>query len=155
MIQPAVLRELLQLFERSDIPDTVRMSIADVFGEAHYEPAKDALLVGMAHSDAAIRSSCVKALSTGWELPGIGPLLVDILLNDEFEFVRMDAAAGLGSIRYKPALPALKEVILNEKYHMTLREAAYEAVLSILGREDEFPVIGKPTVIDWDLVQKL
>jgi len=59
MIHPAVLRELLRLFERPEIPDTVRMSIADVLGEARYEPAKDALLAGLTSSDAGIRSSCV------------------------------------------------------------------------------------------------
>jgi HEAT repeat protein len=158
MVQPKVLRELLELFKRTDIPDTVRMSVADVLGEARYEPAKEALIAGMTHPDAAMRSSCVKALSTSWELQEIAPRLVDILLNDEFEFVRVDAATGLGAIRYRRALPSLKTVILDESHDMTLREAAYEAVLAILGRkeeDDEIRDFDKATLIDWDLVRSL
>ena len=88
----------------------------------------------------------------------MGPALVEILLHDDFEFVRMAAASGLGAIRYKPALPALKEVILEDKYDMTLREAAYEALLAILGKDqDEFPAesFDRKTAIDWDLVRRV
>lgn len=158
MTAPSVLRELLELFKRAEIPVQVRASIAEELGEARYLPAKEALLAGLAYPDSAMRCSCIKALANNWELEEVGPFLVDILLKDEFEFVRVNAACGLGAIRYKEALQALKQVILDDSYDMTLRETAYEAVLSILGRVDEDVLetgVDKPTPIDWDLVRNL
>lgn len=158
MIEPRILRELLALFQREDIPVTVRTSIAQVLGETSYIPAKEALLAGLTHPDASMRSSCINALANDWELGEVGPALVEILLHDDFEFVRMAAASGLGAIRYKQALPALKEVILKDKYDMTLREAAYEGLLAILGKDqDVFPAesFDKKTTIDWDLVRRV
>lgn len=158
MIEPRILRELLTLFQREDIPVTVRTSIAQVLGEASYTPAKGVLIKALTYPDASMRSSCINALANDWELAEVGPALVEILLHDDFEFVRMAAASGLGAIRYKPALPALKEVILEDKYDMTLREAAYEALLAILGKDqDEFPAesFDRKTAIDWDLVRRV
>ena len=88
----------------------------------------------------------------------IGTVFVLFGFDDDFEFVRMAAASGLGALRYEPALPALKEVILADKYDMTLREAAYEGLLAILGKDqDEFPAesFNRKTIIDWDLVRKI
>jgi HEAT repeat protein len=158
MVEPKILRELLDLLRRPEIPVDVRSAIADELGKRQYLPAKDFLLQGLTDPDSNMRSACIRALGIDMEIREAAPTLVEILLNDEYEHVKIDAAYGLGSLRYKPAIPALKAVILDERYDMTLREAAYKAVLSILGKEqdgDEIPVIGKPTVIDWDLVHKL
>ncbi len=158
MIDPRILREMLEFFNRAEVPIRVRASIAEELGERQYLPAREALLAGLSDSDANMRSACIRAVGTDMELCEAGPLLTEILLNDEFEHVRIDAAYGLGALRYKQALPALKEIILDKKYDMTLRSAAYEAVLSILGKEQEespSESIGKPANIDWDLVHKL
>ena len=68
-----------------------------------------------------------------------------------------DAAQGLGAIHYKESLPVLKRIIL-ESDNEALREMAYEAVLSILGKDDYDILkegVDKPTVIDWELVRAL
>lgn len=158
MVEPKVLRELLELLNRPEIPIDVRTVIADELGKRQYMPAKKLLLEGLTDSNSNMRSACIRALGIEMEIQEAAPTLVEILLNDEFEHVRIDAAYGLGALRYKRALPVLKQIILDEKYDVTLREAAYEAVLSILGKEpDEDPTesIGKPVNIDWDLVHKL
>ncbi len=158
MVEPKILRELLELFGRPEIPVDVRSSIADELGKRQYLPAKDLLMQGLSDLDSNMRSACIRALGIDMEIREAAPALMEILLNDEYEHVKIDAAYGLGAIRYKQALPALKQIILDDKYDMTLRGAAYEAVLSILGKEsEEDPTesIGKPANIDWDLVHKL
>ena len=90
------------------------------------------------------------------EVMEAAPALLDILLHDEFEHVQIDAAYVLGALRYRPALPSLKEVILDENRDMTTREAVYEAVMSILDKErDEISSDEASTTIDWDFVNKL
>jgi HEAT repeat protein len=84
--------------------------------------------------------------------------LIDVLLNDEHEFVRMTAASGLGAIRCQDALPALKWVILNDDFDMTLRESAYESVLQIMGLHDDVEPMedeDSPIRIDWEFVRNL
>ena len=158
MVEPKVLRELQELFSRPEIPIDVRTSIADELGKRQYLPAKELLMEALTDSNSNMRSACIRALGIEMEVAEAAPILVEILLNDEFEHVRIDAAYGLGALRYRQALPALKQVILDEKYDITLRGAAYEAVLSILGKEqEENPAesFGKPPIIDWDLVYRL
>ena len=113
MIDPRILREMLEFFNRAEVPIRVRASIAEELGERQYLPAREALLAGLSDSDANMRSACIRAVGTDMELCEAGPLLTEILLNDEFEHVRIDAAYGLGALRYKQALPALKEIILR------------------------------------------
>jgi HEAT repeat protein len=155
MVEPKILRELLNLLNRPEIPTNVRSVIADELGKSRYLPAKEALMLGLNDQDSNMRSACIRALGIEMEVREAAPMLMEILLRDEFEHVRIDAAYGLGALRYKPALPALKVVILDNTYDMTLREAAYDAVLSILGKDEgEFPT-DNPTIIDWDLVNGL
>lgn len=156
MVEHRILQELLELLRRPEIPINVRTAIADELGNRQYLPAKNLLLQGLTDADSNMRSTCIRAVSFGLELREAAPTLIEILLNEEYEHVRIDAAYGLGTLRYKQALPSLKQVILDDALHMTLREAAYEAVLSILGKDtEEVPEIGKPTVIDWGLVHSL
>lgn len=156
MIEPKILRELLDLLRRPEIPVDVRSAIVDVLGQRQYLPAKDLFLQGLTDPDSNMRSACIRALGIDMQIREAAPILIEILLNDEREHVKIDAAYGLGGLRYKDALPALKQVILDDQYDVTLRDAAYRAVLSILGKEkDEFPTFGVPTVIDWELVRKL
>lgn len=158
MADENILRELLQLFVRKEIPALIRSAIVREFGEGHYYPAREALFAGLADSEAVVREECIKALANDWTLQEVGPRLVEILENDDYGFVRMTAACGLGSIRYREALPVLKRAILDDKEHESLREIAYEAVLSILGKEEDDILetgVDQPTVIDWDLVRSL
>lgn len=156
MAEPKILRELLGLLGRSEIPVEVRSVVADELGKHRYLPAKDLLMQGLTDANANMRSACIRALGIEMEVREAAPLLVEILLHDEFEHVQIDAAYGLGALRYKPALAALKEATLDESRDMTTRGAAYEAILSILDREsDEIPDFGAPTVIDWDFVRDL
>jgi HEAT repeats len=156
MVEPKILRELLNLLNRPEIPTNVRSVIADELGKSRYLPAKEALMLGLNDQDSNMRSACIRALGIEMEVREAAPILMEILLHDEFENVQIDAAYGLGALRYKGALTALKQVTLDESRDMTVRGAAYEAILSILGREsEEIPDIGAPAVIDWDLVRSL
>jgi HEAT repeat protein len=156
MLEPKILRELLNLLSRTEIPINVRSVIADELGRCRYLPAKELLILGLNDADSNMRSACIRALGIEMEVREAAPTLMEILLHDEFEHVQIDAAYALGALRYKLALPALKQVTLDESRDMTVREAAYEAILSILGRdEEEIPSIGASTDIDWDLVRSL
>jgi len=156
MVEPKILRELTDLLARPEIPVDVRTAIVDELGSRQYLPAKELLLQGLIDSDSNMRSACIRALGMGMEVREAAPVFVDILLHDEFEHVQIDAAYGLGALHYKPALPALKEAILDEGRDITTREAAYKAVLSILDRDsEEIAGFDAPTVIDWDFVNKL
>jgi len=153
-----ILEELLRLFIRQETPPGVRAAIAQEFGESRYYPAKEALLEGLTSSDAVIRDACIESLAIRWKLDELGPRLIEILEGDEYDFVRMRAAEGLGAIRYKEALPILKRIILESAHDQALQETAYEAVLSILGKEEDKIIeagIDKPIVIDWELVHSL
>src|ERR1700686_534949 len=130
-----LLRELLELFLRREIPVGVRAAIANELGQSHYLPAKEALLAGLSDSDAVLRKECIDALANYWKLEEIGPKLIHVLESDEYDFVRMVAADGLGAIRYREALPVLKRVILESTEDESLQETAYESVLSILGKQ--------------------
>jgi HEAT repeat protein len=121
MIEARILQELLHLLSRPEIPIDVRTTIADELGKRQYVPAKKLLLQGLTDPDSNMRSACIRGLGIEMETREAAPVLLDILLNDEFEHVRIDAAYGLGALRYKPALSALKQVILNNAYDMTLR----------------------------------
>src|SRR6266566_3185324 len=151
MIDPKILRDLLDLLGRPEIPINVRTSIATELGQHHYLPAKELLIAGLHDPDSNMRSACITALSIDMQLKEVAPHLVEILLEDEFENVRIDAAYGLGALRYKTALPSLKLVIQDESLDMSLRGSAFKAVLSILGREQDDPpeLWGKPVDIDW------
>ncbi len=158
MEKEKVLEELFGLFVREEIPAEVRAAIATHFGEQHYLLAKEAVIAGLSDKDSMVRDACIGALANDWQLEEVGPKLIEIMENDPQDFVRMDAAQGLGSIRYTEALPALKRVILESSDDEALRDLAYEAVLSILGK-DNYDIleegVDKPTLIDWELVRSL
>src|SRR5262249_47545551 len=146
---------LLTLFGRPEIPVNVRSAIADELGTSGYLPAKNLLMQGLSNKDSSMRSACIRALGIEMEVREAASLLVAILLYDEYEHVKIDAAYGLGALRYKPGLPA-QQVILEAEHDVTLRDAAYKAVLSILGKEDaEDQHVGKAIDIDWDFVHGL
>ena len=157
MKEEKVLEELFGLFVRDEIPAAVRAAIATHFGESQYLLAKEAVLAGLSDKDPMVRDACIGALANDWELEEVGPKLIEIMENDPQDFVRMDAAQGLGAIRYPEALAALKRVILEDD-NESLREMAYEAVLAILGK-DKYDIledgVDKATVINWDLVRSL
>lgn len=157
MEKEKVLEELFGLFVREDIPAEVRAAIATHFGDCQYLLAKEAVVAGLSDKDPMVRDACIGALTNDWELEEVGPKLIEMMENDPQDFVRMDAAQGLGAIRYTEALPALKRVIL-EGDNEPLREMAYEAVLAIVGK-DKYDIleegVNKPTIIDWELVRSL
>ena len=155
MVEPKILRELLSLLSRPEIPIDVRSAIADALGSSQYLPAKELLMRGLTDQDSNMRSACIRALGIDMEVREAAPMLIQILLHDEWEHVRIDAAYGLGALRYKEALPALKQVILDGTHDTTLREAAFIAVLEILGRDERIPSFEEPIEIDWDLVNSL
>src|SRR5208337_186718 len=99
MVEPKVLRELQELFSRPEIPIDVRTSIADELGKRQYLPAKELLMEALTDSNSNMRSACIRALGIEMEVAEAAPILVEILLNDEFEHVRIDAAYGLGALR--------------------------------------------------------
>jgi HEAT repeat protein len=157
MEEERVLEELFGLFVRDEIPAEVRAAIATEFGKRHYLLAKEAMLAGLSDKDSMVRDACIDALANEWKLQEVGPKLIDMLENDDQDFVRMEAAQGLGAIHYKESLPVLKRIIL-ESDNEALQEMAYEAVLSILQKDDYNILeegVDKPTVIDWELVRSL
>lgn len=157
-MEDAILKELLDLFRRAEIPGQVRATIAQVLGPSRYFEAKDALLAGLEDPDPVVRDACIDTLADDWQLSEVAPFLVPILEADAYEFVRMSAATGLGILRYEAALPALKNAILDESTDISFKEVAYEAILRILGRADELPTIEEPekeVEIDWDFVRRL
>lgn len=158
MTDQTILEELFRLFSRPEMPGGVRSAIASELGQELYYPAKQALVEGLSDEDPIVRDSCIEALANHWELQEIAPRLIKLFEDDEYDFVRMRAAQGLGSLRYREALPVLKRIILDSSKDESLQETAYEAVLSILGK-DEYDIlkegVDKPTVIDWDLVRSL
>jgi HEAT repeat protein len=158
MENESVLEELFGLLIREEIPTEVRAAIARHFGEQHYLLAKEAVIAGLSDKDPMVRDASIDALANYWELHEVGPKLIEMVENDPQDFVRMRAAQGLGTIRYTEGLPTLKRVILESSDDEALQETAYEAVLSILGK-DEYDIleggVDKPTVIDWELVHTL
>lgn len=158
MVSERILAELLEMFCRREIPGGVRSSIASELGLAKYYRAKEAFIEGLSEEDPLVRDRCIEALANHWQFQEVGSRLIELFEGDEYDFVRMRAAAGLGSIRYERALPVLKRVIMDESEDDSLRETAYDAVLSILGKEEDDILetgVDKPTVIDWDLVRSL
>jgi HEAT repeat protein len=158
MENDSVLEELFHLFVRAEIPPEVRAAIATHFGAIRYLLAKEAILAGLSDNEPLVRDACVDVLANQWQLEEVGPKLVEMMEDDEQDFVRMGAAQGLGAIRYREAIPVLKQIILDSNSEDALQAMAYEALLSILGK-DEYDAlergVDEPTVIDLELVRNL
>lgn len=157
MREERVLRELLSLFNREEIPVGVRAAAADELGESRFVPAKDALLAGLENPDPVMRRSCILALALGFKAAEAAPKLMQILADDDTDFVKLDAALGLGHLRSREALTTLKRIVLDEGQGDDLRETAYEAILSILGLDDGRGEhdLARPISIDFDLIRRL
>lgn len=94
-------QEVVVIYDRlraGDI-DTDSMYIAlCILGEAGLRKARDMIRDCARHEDEDVRRGALYVLGTLWREKSETPLFVDTLMNDPDEYVRIQAASGLGSM---------------------------------------------------------
>jgi HEAT repeat protein len=103
------------LIEQLHGPDwTARCNAARLLGQSRDPRAVDALLPDLEDSDWRVRRNAAQALGALRDRRAVGPLMS--ALNDRTMTVRQRAIVALGRIKDPQALPALLEIVLQNRH---------------------------------------
>ena len=106
----------------------------------------------LGHRNPTVRSEAVSLLGH-WTAFEAVPLLVKMLENDPDVGVRERCALALGFVgeatRSLPEMAALRRIVLDKREPQSLREASYQALLFMHGRDEEAPLASLPQNLSW------
>jgi hypothetical protein len=128
-VAPAVLSRLLRQVEPSALllkgalNATGRLGLADM---------ADAVVPRITHPDREVRAAALRALSRFRRVPAGARDALVIALNDDTEYVRVQAARAAGRLPQRLAIPLLSDSLGDPSWWV--RRASAEALLQVGGR---------------------
>lgn len=130
----AKLAKLEKLYQKGDLSENEFYQLAHPLCEEHYEPLRQFLIKLLDSPNDGIRLQTTHLLNTHWpEKQDIGEKLIELLLNDPDDSVRMIAGSGLGSIKYVKALKVLNQVANNPMEEEHVRNACIDSIRVLQG----------------------
>jgi len=130
------LSELKKLYQEGDLSEHEFYQLAHPLCEEHYEPLRVFLTELLDSPNNGIRLQTVHLLNSHWpEKQDIGEKLIELLLIDPDDSVRMIAGSGLGNIKYVRALEVLSQVADNPMEVEHVRDACIDSIRVLEGEQ--------------------
>jgi hypothetical protein len=131
------LRQKLTLLRKGRLGnDDIAAAVAD-FGQQNFLEAKGDVEELLQHPDSIVRYNAMGALAYEWGTCSVPERIIDILMTDEDEDCRGQAAGALGSLfrdtRDNRTMHVLSSVVQDPDQRDDLRSFAYTAFLDVVG----------------------
>ena len=128
------LAKLKTLCQNGKLSEHEFYKIAHPLAETRYEPLRKFLIELLESPNEIFRLNAVHLLGSHWpEKQDIGKKLIELLINDPNDDVRMLAASALSHIKYVEAQKALSQCVSNPREDPSVRDSCIDAIRILSG----------------------
>ena len=123
------LAKLKNLCQNGEVSEHKFYGIAHPLAEKRYEPLRKFLIEMLDSPNEIVRLNAVHLLSGHWpEKQDIGKKLVELLINDPNDDVRMLSASALSHIKYVESRAALHQCLNDPKETSFVKDSCIDAI---------------------------
>ena len=163
---PAIF-EVKKLYEdllTGKVDDKLLYQAIHILGEADFQQAKDFVASYLNNDDSELRSIAIHNVGLHWRLKEFTDVLQKLVTDDAEEYIRGEAAVGLGHI-YKASkdiniLEFLLQKLKDDTEEFDNKEQFYSAILSVWGKpsRDIYSIkrnLKSEKDINWQLIKEI